>query len=100
MDIIQIWKKALPKVRYFCGQFIERYNIIAHSIYIQGENILIIGGNEESLSPLLLHVDDKEIEFDMCRNYAYKKQEMFYGAHLGEDLVICGGVDIKVSSFT
>ena len=71
-----------------------------HCIFLQGEEILIIGGNEESLSPLLLHVDEKEIKFDMCINEAYKQREKFYGDHLGKDLVICGGVDIKVSSFT
>lgn len=69
-------------------------------IFLQGEDILIIGGNEESLSPLLLHVYDKEIEFDVCRNEAYKKREKFYSGHLGKDLVICGGVDIMVSSYT
>ena len=67
---------------------------------LQGEDILIIGGDEESLSPLLLHVYDKEIEFDMCRDETHKKRELFYGDNLDKRLVICGGVDTKVSIST
>ena len=44
----------------------------------------------------MIHVEDTEIEFDMCRNEEYSKRQMGYGQFLDDTLVMCGGIDLKV----
>ena len=67
-----------------------------------GESILVIGGNEdeESLNPLLIHINDNEIEFDMCRNENYPKRQTAYGNFIDDTLVVCGGIDLKVNKLS